>query len=72
MSARQTRKPLPAMPFDVAEAQLCQELQAYLQAINSYPDQFAQTGLTFEKHLLNVITGVNSLTRRNSRMKAAS
>jgi hypothetical protein len=72
MSARQTRKTFPATPFDIAEAQLSRELDAYLKAINSYPDHFARTGLTFEQHLLNVIGDANGHPRRNHRIKAAS
>jgi hypothetical protein len=55
MPARQFRKTYPATLFNISEPELCRELEAYLQAINSYPDYFAKTGVTFEQHLLNVI-----------------
>ena len=58
MSTQEIRKTYPVAPFEVAESQLCQELQAYYKAIQSYPDHFARERLTFQKHLLNVICSV--------------
>ncbi len=55
MSTRHIHKTYPAVPFNVAESQLCRELQAYYEAIHSYPDLFAKTGVSFQAHLLNVM-----------------
>lgn len=59
MRTRQIRKTYPAMPFDIAEAKLSRELELYYQAIHSYPDHFARTRLSFQRHLLNIMNVVN-------------
>lgn len=71
MQARNFRKTSPAKMFEVNEEQLRQELQAYLEAIQSYPDQFATTGMTFAEHLLNVIMRTEQIRGAN-RLKTAS
>jgi len=53
MSTHDICKLHPALP--TAESQLCQELLAYYEAIQSYPDYFAKTRVSFQRHLLNVI-----------------
>lgn len=56
MRTRHIRKMYPPMPFDIAQSELAQELEIYYQAIHSYPDHFARTRLTFEQHLLNIMS----------------
>ena len=55
MPTRDDRSKYPASPFDIAESQLCQELEAYYEAIHTYPDHFAQTPMSFQEHLLHII-----------------
>jgi hypothetical protein len=43
----------PTVPS--TESHLCQELQAYYEAIQSYPEYFARSRVGFQQHLLNVI-----------------
>lgn len=55
MLNRQIRKMYSGIPFEIAESQLSHELQAYFQAIHSYPAHFAKSRVSFQRHLLNVI-----------------
>jgi hypothetical protein len=52
---RHIRKVYPPMPFNIAQTELSRELEVYYQAIHSYPDHFARTRLTFQRHLLNIM-----------------
>ena len=57
---RHIRKVYPTMPFNIVESELSRELEIYYQAIYSYPDHFARTRLTFEQHLLNMMSVVQT------------
>jgi hypothetical protein len=72
--ARHIRKLYPAIPFDMAETELSQELEIYYQAIHSYPDHFARTRLSFQQHLLNIMDGARTQcdASGSERMKSAS
>ncbi len=74
MSTRQVRKIYPLIPSEVAEAQLCEELQAYYEALHSYPLCFAETGVSFQAHLLKVMSAVHGHTAGGGaeRLKTAS
>jgi hypothetical protein len=55
MSTRHIHGSHSSTSGDDSGAQLSQELQAYYEAIHSYPDRFAKTGESFQKHLLHVM-----------------
>ncbi|HVO64603.1 MAG TPA: hypothetical protein VMT53_27020 [Terriglobales bacterium] len=55
MRTRHIGKVYPAVPFDIVESELSRELEIYYQAIHSYPDHFARTRLTFQRHLMNMM-----------------
>jgi hypothetical protein len=74
MSTRHIRKIYSTVPFETAETQLCQELQAYFEAIHSYPERFAKAPVSFQEHLLNVICSAGTASRadQHERREAAS
>ncbi len=61
--SRHVRKVYPSMPFDLAESELARELELYYQAIHSYPDHFAKSRLTFQRHLFNMMNVVEAGAR---------
>jgi hypothetical protein len=63
MRARHIRKTYPMMPFEIVESELSRELEAYYQALYSYPDHFAKTGVSFQRHLLNVMGVVQAASQ---------
>jgi hypothetical protein len=66
MPTRHIRKMYPAVPFDIAESDLARELQAYYQAIYSYPDRYAKTRMSFQRHLLHVILAFHGQSRADA------
>lgn len=72
MLARHIRKTQAAVPFNVAESQLRLELEIYFEAIHSYPDHFARTGVSFQRHLLNVICAASGQGQSSEPLKSAS
>jgi hypothetical protein len=74
VQVRQVGKVYPAMSFDVPESELSRELEIYYQAIHSYPDHFARTRVTFQKHLMNMLGVVQagSERSRSEYLKSAS
>jgi len=51
------------MLFNLAEIELSREFEVYYQALYSYPDHFAKTGVSFQRHLLNVMGMVQSASQ---------
>jgi len=73
VQARYIGKIYPAMSFDIGEPELSRELEIYYQAIHSYPDHFARTHVTFQRHLLNMMGVVQSSGSSGSEcLKSAS
>ena len=74
MQARHIGKVYPAMSFDIAESELSRELEIYFQAIHSYPDHFARTRVTFQRHLMNMMGVVQTGSECNGSeyLKSAS
>ncbi len=55
MRTRYIERVYPALPLNSAEAELSRDFEIYYQAIHSYPDHFARTHVTFEKHLSKML-----------------
>lgn len=72
MSTRHIRKTYPAMPFDISKSELSEELQAYFEAIHSYPDRFAKTRVSFQEHLLNILCAAHTQTHNHGSERVQS
>jgi hypothetical protein len=66
MPTRDFREMYPALPFDLAGSELFDELKAYCEAINSYPDSFAKNRVSFQTHLLSIICPVGGESQAGS------
>ena len=49
------------------DARVRQEIEAYVNALNSYPEHFAQNpAISFEQHLFSVVAAQASVARRTA------